>query len=122
MTKPITGYEMARARRDVIRIQPESVQVYRATRTADGKGGWTSVYALFTQGTGRIQPLDAKGQVQYATKLGASRGYVVTIDFGVGIGFEDRIRMQGLLLEIIAGADNMPTEVAQRLICREVGA
>lgn len=121
MSKAITGYEMARARRDVVRTFPEGVVAYRVARTSDGKGGWTSAYTATAQGTGRLAALDAKGQVAYATKLGASRGYVATVDVGVAIQPNDRLRIQGLLLEVIAGTDNLPTDVAQRLVCRQVG-
>ena len=121
MSKAITGYEIARARRDVVRTFPQGVVAYRTTKTSDGKGGWTSSYAVTAQGTGRLAALDAKGQVSYASKLGASRGYVATVDVGVAIQPSDRIRVQGILLEVIAGTDNLPTDIGQRLICRQVG-
>lgn len=119
--KRISGYEIAAARRDIANVYGETVTVLRGTRTSDSKGGWTTSYATAIQVAGRLGSV-SNNKEKYATRLGSSPGYFLTLPRTITLRGTDRVRVRGIVLEPAVDENDVPLRIAGRWLCKEVTA
>lgn len=118
----ISGTEVVRAREAINDSYTEVVTVLRATRTADGKGGWTNAYTNVAQVSGRLAALKGSDAIAYEGELGTSEGFVLTLPRGYTLKAADRIRVRGITCEPVIDGNETPLRTAGRWICRKVNA
>ena len=92
--------------------------IWRAGRTADGKGGWTTAFALSSTVTGRLSPLSAS-----QTPRGFQERGVVALRFstpsGTDIEAGDEVRKDGRTA-VVDAVRITSTGKRKECVCEEV--
>lgn len=113
----LTAAELNRMREDVAPSLPDTLIVQRATHTADGVGGQTTVWAAAGTMACRVEPVSARGQGE---EIAGSREaepseYVIHVAHDETVTADDRIVYQGETFEILEVIDARSWDVHTRL-------
>lgn len=112
----LTPTELARMREDVAPSLPDTLVIHRATRTADGVGGQTSVWAAFGTVACRVEPVDrGQGEEIAGSREAEPTEYVIHLPYDETVTPDDRVVYAGETFEILEVVDHRSWDVHTRL-------
>jgi len=116
----IPASELIAMREAVEAILPDTCTIKRCSRTADGAGGFTEAWSDVATVKGRLAPAGARPDERaVADRLGVLVEWALTLPALTDVGPGDRVSIGGRTLEVV-WVFTRSTEVARRVLCREV--
>lgn len=101
---------------------PDAIEVQRATRSADGAGGQTEVWATIATVAGRISPSPpaVSSEPTVGARPGAIVRWLITLPAGTDVDFDDRLLNGSRTFEVRNVAPARSWELAVIAHCAEI--
>ena len=101
---------------------PDTVTVYRVTRTSDGAGGFSDAWTAAGSAVAcRISPAGTGRELAIAHRLEAAAPWVLTLPAVTDVTTKDQLRTSSRTFEVVAVLAARSWEISRRVICEETG-
>lgn len=118
----LTTGELTAMRATVDTALPDTIEVQRATRTADGAGGLTEVWATIATVAGRISPAltPVHAELMIGERPAAIVRWLITVPAGTDVDTDDRLAAGARVFEVRNVAPARSWELAVIAHCTEI--
>ena len=115
--------QLAWMRTQLAEVLPDTCVITAPSRTPDGAGGFTTVYAPIVGGTVpcRIDPMERPRFVEaYGGREGLVNLYLLTLPYNAPVDIDQRMVISGVNYEVRETHKNPSWSIDQRLIVAEL--